>query len=391
MNTIHVVFNCYWNNGMSGGDRRMIEILRRWQGKKEYNIYLYTTKQFNDLLIKEEVVYKKVFLTETEDNNKIIDAYFKRMNKCYSFLKQNIKEGDIIYSPTDIMPDVIPAYKIKKKYGDKISWYMIVYHIYESFYKRPGNIFTNFLSTSQQRMDIRLAKNSADGLLSTSAIVLDKFRNSGWEEKKLFITDCSVDIDAIKKVNASDEHYDAVFLARLNYSKGIMELPEIWGKVCKKHPHARLAIIGKGNPEILEELNGKIKSFEVENNIELKGYMSTEDAFALLKASDLFLFTSHEEGWGMAIAEAMTCGLPVVAYELEIYKHVFGDNIVGCKLLDTDAMAEAVCRLLEDNEYRKELGRKGQEYVLQRYSFEKTAQREWDIVTLNRKMQKNTR
>ncbi len=381
MKTIHVVFNCFWNNIMSGGDRRMIEILRRWQDKKEYNINLYTTKQFNDLLHKENVVYKNVFLTETEDNNKIIDAYFKRMKKCYSFLKQNIKEGDIIYSPTDIMPDVIPAYKLKKNYGDKISWYMIVYHIYESFYKRPGNIFTNFLSTSQQRMDIKLAKKWVDGLLSTSAIVLEKFKNSGWSEKKLFITDCSVDIDAIQMVDASSEHYDGVFLARLNYSKGIMELPEIWSKVCKKYPNARLAIIGKGDPEILDELNGKIRSLGIEKNIELKGYMSTEDAFALLKASDMFLFTSHEEGWGMAIAEAMTCGLPVVAYDLEIYKYVFGDNIIGCKLLDTDAMAEAVCKLMEDDEYRKTLGRKGQQYVLDRYSFEKTAQTEWDIIT----------
>ncbi len=366
---------------MSGGDRRLIEILRRWQNTKEYSLYLYTTKQFNDLLIKENIKYANVFLTETTDNPKILNAYFSRMKICYNLLKQNVKEGDILYSPTDIMPDVIPAYKLKKKYGNTISWYMIVYHIYESFYKRPGNLLTNFLSTSQQRMDIKLAKRKADGLLSTSAIVLNKFKNSGWGEKKLHITDCSVDIDAIQKIEASVEHYDAVFLARLNYSKGIMELPEIWSKVCRKHPKVKLAIIGKGSPEILDELKGKIKSFGVENNIELKGYMSTEDAFALLKASDMFLFTSHEEGWGMAIAEAMTCGLPVVTYDLEIYKHVFGDNIIGCKLLDTDAMAEAVCKLLEDDEYRKNLGRKGQEYVLKRYSFEKTAQREWNIIT----------
>ncbi|MBR6147696.1 MAG: glycosyltransferase family 4 protein [Lachnospiraceae bacterium] len=366
---------------MSGGDRRLIEILRLWQDRASLDIYLYTTNNFSNLLKEEKVFISKIFITDSEKKSNIIASYFKRQKKCQEILMTNIIDGDVIYSPTDIMPDVIPAIYAKKHFKEHVKWGVITYHIYEAFYKRPGNILTNFLSGLQQKYDIKLAKKYADVMMSTSAVVLKLFKNQGWNENRLRLIDCAVDIDAISNANDVISGYDAVFLARLNYSKGIMELPEIWNRVCEKHPTAKLAIVGNGSEEIVKEMKEKIDLAGVGDNIDMCGFMETSEVFSLMKNSKLFLFTSHEEGWGMAIAEAMVCGLPVVAYDLEIYKYIFREGILVCDLQDVDNMAKKVCQLLDNDEYRKKLGLEGKKYIESHYSFELTAKKELKILT----------
>lgn len=365
---------------MSGGDRRLIEILRLWQHDELLDLFLYTTEDFSNLLKDERIDIQKTYLTDGGRKKNIVFSYFSRQKNCEIKLMENLQPGDVIYSPTDIMPDVIPAVKAKRKYKNQIKWCVITYHIYEAFYKRPGNIITNFLSGMQQKYDIAKAKKNADVMMSTSAVVLNLFKKQGWDSDRLKLVDCAVDLEAIHESKKEMEVYDAVFLARLNYSKGIMELPEIWKKVCDMYPTAKLAIIGKGNEEIVDELKEKIKSFGVEENVDLLGFMETNEAFSLMKKSKMFLFPSHEEGWGMAIAEAMVCGLPVVAYELEIYKYIFKKGILLCNLLDVDAMANQVCDLLENDNYRKALGLEGKEYIEANYSFELTAKKELDVL-----------
>ena len=48
--------------------------------------------------------------------------------------------------------------------------------------------------------------------------------------------------------------------------------------------------------------------------------ISGKDALSVVKSVLVFVFPSHEEGWGIAICEAMACGLAVVAYDLPAYE-----------------------------------------------------------------------
>ena len=97
------------------------------------------------------------------------------------------------------------------------------------------------------------------------------------------MVDNAVDIELVEGSDVEAEGYDAVFLARLNYSKGIMELPEIWSKVVTKYPEARLGIIGKGSEEIIKELKEKIVSNNVSDNVDILGYLDSEKAYSIIK------------------------------------------------------------------------------------------------------------
>ena len=378
---IHVFINCYWGTGISGGDRRILELLRRWKDCPDYSFVIYTTNNFYKLMKKEQIPsFQVVLVDHGKRSGNIVLEYLRRTRACIKELKRNAEPGDIFYSPTDILPDILPAAYMKKKNKNAYRWCMITFHIFELFYKRPGNMIVNFLSCYQQKYADYLGKRRADAILTTSPIVYDFFMKKGYDTNKLIMTDNAVDIGIIDHSKLPEQGYDACFLARLNYSKGIMELPIIWKHVLEKNPNARLAIMGKGSEEIVNELKAKIREENVEDKIDLLGYVEADRAYSLMKNSKLFLFTSHEEGWGMALAEALVCSIPVVAYDLPIYRILFQKGVNLCPLKDCRDMAKKVCYLLQHEEERMNQGREGREYILSHYSLDVVAKKELQVL-----------
>jgi glycosyltransferase involved in cell wall biosynthesis len=70
-----------------------------------------------------------------------------------------------------------------------------------------------------------------------------------------------------------------------------------------------------------------------------------EEKWAILRSADLFFAPSREEGWGIAVGEALTAGIPVVAYDLPAYAH-FGEAVIRVSRGDVDSLATTVLELL---------------------------------------------
>jgi len=80
-----------------------------------------------------------------------------------------------------------------------------------------------------------------------------------------------------------------------------------------------------------------------------------------LKASDIFLYPSLKEGFGIVVLEAMTVGLPVVIFK-EIYIEEFGNNILVAN--NEEEFVSYVRQLVESKSFREELGSKLKQDVL---------------------------
>jgi glycosyltransferase involved in cell wall biosynthesis len=70
-----------------------------------------------------------------------------------------------------------------------------------------------------------------------------------------------------------------------------------------------------------------------------------------MKASKVFLFPSRFEGWGLAVDEALACGLPVVCYNIPALREVFGrrNSVFFIPVGDTGRFAEAVEEVLSED------------------------------------------
>jgi glycosyltransferase involved in cell wall biosynthesis len=204
-----------------------------------------------------------------------------------------------------------------------------VFHIYPPWNQRPGNKFINWLGSRAQDFSLRLAR-SADGIVVINSEVRDIMKARGLAQSRVEIISPGIDFEQIEAIQpASDPKsiYDAIFIGRLKHSKGIFDLPLIWDHVAKLHPDARLAVIGGGSERIKSKMLEMIKAHGHEGRIELLGFLPTEQIYRLLKSAKLFVFPSHEEGFGIVVAEALATRLPVVTWDLPVFGELFGSVV----------------------------------------------------------------
>jgi glycosyltransferase involved in cell wall biosynthesis len=147
----------------------------------------------------------------------------------------------------------------------------------------------------------------------------------------------------------------AIAVGRLSFEKNFSSLVRVWSRVAASFPEWRLDIYGEGGEYSLIK-----KTIEKENLVgivSLKGWSSHLEKELL--SSSLFVQTSKYESFSLAILEACCCGLPIVAYDCpwgprSIVKD--GENGYLVPPEDEAAMADRICRLIEDSSLRKRMG-----------------------------------
>ncbi len=302
MKIVYAFMNSY-AAGKSGGDVAFIEIFKRIKNIK----LIVITSALGKKLCRESNLSADYQLTTQEKYfNNTWFIYLQRIVKGL-FLKTLPK--DIIYATSDAMPDVLPAFFLKKKYP-KMEWVQKIYHLIPE---------DRFFSHWSQRISFFLIKNLADIIIVDNKILKKHLIQIGFCEKRLFVNSLGTDFSYFRKIKPSKISYEGVFMARLHPSKGIFDLVEIWKGVVAKFPKAKLAIIGRGEKKVMNLLSKKIHKAKLEKNIVILGYLKDDQAFSLIKSAKLFVLPSYEEGFGLVILESLACGTPVVAYDLTGY------------------------------------------------------------------------
>jgi len=120
-----------------------------------------------------------------------------------------------------------------------------------------------------------------------------------------------------------------------------------------------------GLPRLVQEL-------DLQGHVLFAGYVPDADLPAVYSGADLFVFPSLYEGFGLPPLEAMACGTPVVCSDAGSLPEVVGDAAVMVDPKDTEALAEAMYRVLADRELREELRQKGLARARQ-FTWEKAA------------------
>ena len=359
---------------MSGGTQIIVQIFKRIREK--FNVMYFYTNLNGKIFMENEI--KNVSFTVSNkkfDTYNLMIGYVFKMISALSCLR--LKNIDVIYSSSDFFPDVVPSF-LYKLFHKKTRWCQCVFHIYPDWRKRSGNKLKNFIGKYLQRFSLLLIRK-ADCIININSQVKKTLIKEGFDENKIIINPPGINFDYLDNIKLNEKKYDASFLARLHYSKGIFDLVEIWEFVCKDIKDAKLAIIGGGGVELKKELEKKIKERGLKNNIDILGFLENNDAFSLMKSSKVFLFPSHEEGFGIVIAEAMACGVPVITWNLTVYDKLFENNIIKIKENDIARFSEKVIILLKDESKIEKLTSKAKKFV-KKYDWNEIAKKELEIL-----------
>lgn len=121
-----------------------------------------------------------------------------------------------------------------------------------------------------------------------------------------------------------------------------------------------------------------VQKWNIKEKVIFTGFVPDEDLASLYSAAMLFVYPSFFEGFGLPPLEAMQCGTPVIAGNRTSIPEVVGDAGLLIDPFDTDALSDAMQKLVSDGDLRRSLAGKGLERA-KLFSWNRTARQTLDI------------
>jgi glycosyltransferase involved in cell wall biosynthesis len=171
-------------------------------------------------------------------------------------------------------------------------------------------------------------------------------------------------------------------LSRLHPKKNIELLLEVFLNLVKRQKAFdwRLVIAGDGDPGYVDSLKRLVEQKDSDGRVLFSGWLDGAERASALRSAALLALPSHQENFGLAAAEALACGVPVVVSEHvnlapEIKKYGAG----WVTSLDTEKFSSTLMEALQDKAECNRRGGAGRELVLQRFSWDEVAARLLDL------------
>jgi len=276
---------------------------------------------------------------------------------------------DIVYTRSSVLDLTIFPYCLKKV-DNKIKWLTVFDNIIKL--SDSGRLFVRFLSWLFFKMSLIFLKK-ADRVFTISQDLKDYLLKEEFESQRVIITGNGVENDLIQKAQKKTgfSWIDALFIGRINETKGVFDLLKVISLLKDWFPDFQLAIMGTGDSFTIGRLKAKIKEHNLSRNVKFLGYIDNQEKFNIIKSSKIFLFPSYKESFGISLLEAACSGVKAFAYDLEAYRNIYKNNeVIFLPVGDYKAIARKVKEVFEKCDFDNRTG----ELLLGKYSWEKIAE-----------------
>lgn len=242
-----------------------------------------------------------------------------------------------------------------------------------------ADVFT--LNGAAMRKLKRFALKRADAVIVNSSATREACEEL--YQRNYPLIPMGVDITRFKasRRRAAGETFELLFVGRVVEEKGLGYLCEAMKVLRQRGVPVHLNIVGNGSAH--DDIAGYVKQHELDDVITLAGWVQQDRLVEYYARANVFVGPSVEtaNGWreafGVALAEASACGLPVIATRTGGIEDIVKDEVNGLIVPQRDAQAivRAVVRLQEDPELRDKLGRRGAGYIGENFSWNVVASR----------------
>lgn len=289
--------------------------------KPNKEAFLESIKKFNYLQTFKEGIYG------------IQTLYLKRKTMIKYILSNDF---DILISSRDVFNELVSRYA--KDDVLKIAWEHNHYH---------GDLgYADRIVYSVRNIDYLV-------LVSKE---LEEFYNSRMKLAKckcLYIPNV---IESVSKEVSKLDEKRLISVGRLSHEKGYMDLLKIFNELSKDNDWC-LDIVGDGDQR--ENLQKYITDNNLGEKVILHGFRDKDYIYDLLRKSSIYLMTSYTESFGIVLLEAMSCGIPCVAYSsAEGANEIIEDGSNGFLINNRDfyMYVDKVKSLMNDSSLRRKMG-----------------------------------
>ena len=169
---------------------------------------------------------------------------------------------------------------------------------------------------------------------------------------------------------------EILFVGMVCEAKGVFVLLEACRLLKDRGLKFRCRLVGSpDSPETTDRINQFIDEHGLQDHVIIAGVLRDEKKWAAFAAADIFCFPTHyqSESFGLVAIEAMQFELPLVATDWRGISTIVEDGESGflVPVQDSQAVADKIALLIEDPDLAKQMGVRGREHFLAKYTIEK--------------------
>jgi len=257
--------------------------------------------------------------------------------------------------------DVIHIHSLKLAWSVQIAKSLglrVVFHLHEL----PGRI--GWL--------LRTAIAAADTVVFCSQACADHFSAVPAKQRRIIVN--ALEVVDQPAVTHTQDNKRIVMVGSINRNKGQDLLLSAFARLANRDAELWLyGTVGLSAHRYVHDL----KAFAADQGVAERVFFPgpTSDVYAVFARAALVVHTSWTESFGMALVEAMSCGVPVIAHNLEGMREVVADGQSGYLVPpgDLEALVARIDQLLADPALRTRMGAAGQALVRERFGMEQRA------------------
>lgn len=309
---------------------------------KKVNVcYLMEGYRPNRVEFKRALKKKKIF-TAFKEGLKSLKILHLRRKTMIDYIKNS--DADVIISTRDIFNAWLGDYA--KSEVLKIGWEHNHYH---DNYRYARNVIRSVYYLDYFVLVSESLKDFYESHLTTSNCQCVYIPNI---------------IDKIPKEVSSLETKRIVSVGRLSPEKGYIDLLKVFSVIANKYPTWHLDIIGDGVEK--ERLEKFISNHELNERVTLHGFQNKDYIDKILHDSSIYVMTSYTESFGIVLLEAMSHGLPCIAFDsAEGARELINSGMNGYLIKNRSyaAMIKKIEDLMKNKNVRKKIGLAGRDSI----------------------------
>ncbi len=270
----------------------------------------------------------------------------------------------------------------------------VIFHVHSTEWGRSGGSGSEIVSHLEWAMG-----QAADWIITVSHAMRDDLIRHGWTKTKISVVWNGVDPEKYNPERCNPEEVQKIrekygvrsdeqmvlFLGRLTWVKGVRNLVQAMPLILKEYPKTKLVILGKGEEQ--HDIVETASRLGVENNVRCCfEFVPEKERILHYAASDLCVFPSTYEPFGIVSLEAMSMAKPivvgasgVVGFKEQVISSGHEQTGVHVNGNNPEDIAWGIKLVLSDRERAKKWGENGRRRVLQYFTWRKAAEQTLQI------------
>lgn len=322
--------NGYLQDVPSGGDKHLLDVVAAWSAEHEVTLVL---PDFARPLVRGTPTVRALPSRIPRGLPDLLWTYFLRTLAALR-ISRKIPADLVVCSPG--LFDLIPARIHASRYGSVTACYF--------FHLTPRRKATSWVKRIQyaiaraaQSLTVRICRG-VDCVFTDNPHAKEELAALGIPRERIRLQTPVVNIESVLRAETLSAP-DVLLVGRMVQSKGIFDLVE----ALESLPYTA-GLIGDG--EDRPRLEATIRARGLAERVTVYGPLPEERLYGLLKGCRLFVLPSYEEGYGIAIAEALVAGKPVLAYDLPHYAEAFNGTVLTVPPGQIAALGQAMDGIL---------------------------------------------